>query len=593
MSLPNGLTQLLGLNLKFCPTPSPAKRPYCEYQTSIDQLIRSIKINTLFKSSGTYNKQIYVPNPSWQPPELSDKLFSQFLLNTKEKLVESIKIFKFRKRKNLNFQQRKLISDLRNNKSFKFMATDKNLGPAVMNTEQYIRWCLLHLKSNDVYSYATSLPIRGLRRMITNWHSRAVKRFPELIRDLKIVTYNLDTTVPARFYGMPKIHKSPMGLRPIVSSVNSPFHGLSKWLDFMLQPYIKRCSHILTSSKELLSQLKSLTLPTGCFLVSWDAQTLYTSIPNDKGLLAISWWLRDDKYRDIILEGLKLLMTHNWFEFGDTFWRQTHGAAMGTPVAPSYANLYLGYYELNVIFPMFKSELVFYTRYIDDVFHIFRFNPDQPWYFNRFIAMMYRTFPGVSWSPTSRITDIDMTTLPLTVDFLDLTLTISDNIIHTRTFQKALNLYLYPTPSSAHPPGTFSGLITGLIRTYFSQNSRRHDFLTIIRLLYARLRTRGFPAKFLKLQFEKAYNKCKCSHSVSNDNNRILPFKITYNPNGPCRASLKHFLNFRQLRLLTIKKKLGRLLICYKRPPNLGNILVRAKIPSTFKPNAKELYHKI
>ncbi|CEG37932.1 uncharacterized protein PHALS_05978 [Plasmopara halstedii] len=147
--------------------------------------------------------------------------------------------------------------------------------------------------------------------MAINWHSRAAKLFPELIRDLKTFTYNLESTVSARFYGMPKIHKSPMGLRPIVSSMNSPFHEFS------------RCS----TSRVF-------------FLVSWDPQALYTSLPSDTCLLAISWWVRDNNYRYIILDGLKLLMTHNWFEFGDSFWCQTHGAARGGPVAPPYANLF-------------------------------------------------------------------------------------------------------------------------------------------------------------------------------------------------------------------------------------------------------------
>ncbi|UIZ24328.1 hypothetical protein KXD40_008343 [Peronospora effusa] len=184
--------------------------------------------------------------------------------------------------------------------------------------------------------------------MVLNWHFRVSKKYPELVRNIKIVIHTIDTTIPARFYGMPKIHKTPMGFRPIVASINSPLHGLSKWIDYMLQPYILNCSHILQSSNRLLPQLSDLQIPSDSLLTTWDATSLYTSIPNSEGLQAISWWLRDSKYRDIILEGITILMNHNWFEFGDTCWRQTRGAAMGTPAAPSYANLYLAYYEINI-----------------------------------------------------------------------------------------------------------------------------------------------------------------------------------------------------------------------------------------------------
>ena len=39
------------------------------------------------------------------------------------------------------------------------------------------------------------------------------------------------------------------------------------------------------------------------------------------------------------------------------------------------------------------------------------------------------------------------------VDFLDLTITIKDGKVMTKTFQKAMNLYLYIPSQSVHPDG--------------------------------------------------------------------------------------------------------------------------------------------
>jgi hypothetical protein len=49
------------------------------------------------------------------------------------------------------------------------------------------------------------------------------------------------------------------------------------------------------------------------------------------------------------------------------------------------------------------------------------------------------------------------------VDFMDLTLSITDKGIHMRIFEKKLNLYLYIPPHSTHSPSVLRRLILGMI----------------------------------------------------------------------------------------------------------------------------------
>jgi hypothetical protein len=70
-------------------------------------------------------------------------------------------------------------------------------------------------------------------------------------------------------------------------------------------------------------------------------------------------------------------MKNNIFSFVDTYWLQLCGTAMGTPVACAYATLTFGQHENTVILSTFSTNLLFYRRYIDDIFGIWLPTPDN------------------------------------------------------------------------------------------------------------------------------------------------------------------------------------------------------------------------
>jgi hypothetical protein len=74
----------------------------------------------------------------------------------------------------------------------------------------------------------------------------------------KIIRPNDAST--AKFYGLPKIHKENIPLRPIVSLQGSPTYELSKYLAMILHPLVKTSPHTLNNANTFLTNIKDLKL---------------------------------------------------------------------------------------------------------------------------------------------------------------------------------------------------------------------------------------------------------------------------------------------------------------------------------------------
>ena len=73
-----------------------------------------------------------------------------------------------------------------------------------------------------------------------------------------------------------------------------------------------------------------------------------------------------DINKDFIINSLTTIMMSNIFEFGDTYWIQQNGTAMGTSCAVNYAFLYIGLLEMNKLLTDFQLWLPFYARFINN-----------------------------------------------------------------------------------------------------------------------------------------------------------------------------------------------------------------------------------
>ena len=80
-------------------------------------------------------------------------------------------------------------------------------------------------------------------------------------------------------YGLPKVHKKNIPMRPIISNVRSPTYFLSKFLAKKLSPHLGSFSSAhLRNNQDLINKLKNV-IPLSNNFISFDVSSLFTNVP--------------------------------------------------------------------------------------------------------------------------------------------------------------------------------------------------------------------------------------------------------------------------------------------------------------------------
>ena len=148
---------------------------------------------------------------------------------------------------------------------------------------------------------------------------------------------------------------------------------------------------------------------------------------------------------EYLVKLLKLVMGCNIFKFDEEFWIQLIGTSMGTRVAPTYANIFMGKLEKILLAKCpqnLKKFLYTWRRFIDDIFIIWSGTHEQFLEFFNHINTYHATIkfdePQHNMEENS-------------CNFLDLKISIQNNKIKTDLFRKKPSKPQALLPSSAHP----------------------------------------------------------------------------------------------------------------------------------------------
>ena len=176
---------------------------------------------------------------------------------------------------------------------------------------------------------------------------------------------------------------------PIVSAYTARYQ-LAKFLTKILQKYTGITPLFVKDSKCFSEYLRLVHIGSNEELVSFDVLVLFTSIPVPTALDVINRLFTGHienpqakgKYgcsftdntcglqKTEVIKLLKLVVENCEFTFQGNFFKQLHGAAMGSPCSPVVANIYMEYFEDLALGPEAPIPIKEWKRYIDDIFSI-------------------------------------------------------------------------------------------------------------------------------------------------------------------------------------------------------------------------------
>ena len=278
--------------------------------------------------------------------------------------------------------QCRALTQLKQDNNRVILTADKGVAMVVMDKQDYNNKAQALLQDSNTYQVLPKDPTPQLKNklitLLKNIHHTGglnTNKYKQLYPT---------SAIPPKVYGLPKIHKTGTPLRPIVSSRGSITYGVAKELSHIIKPLVGQSPHHLKNTQHFIQQIQGKRLQPGDSITSFDVKALFTSVPVQPAIQIVQNRLQQDNTLPQrtamsipqIISLLEFCLTQTYFLFQGKYYKQTQGAAMGSPISPLIANIFMEEFEVKAL-QSSPNPPSMWLRFVDDTFVINRTEHSQ------------------------------------------------------------------------------------------------------------------------------------------------------------------------------------------------------------------------
>ena len=243
-----------------------------------------------------------------------------------------------------------------------------------MSKHKYIKKCMSFLTTKQ-FKQVDSDTTKTLESKV----QRSLRKLKSKLSPYEYKKLYPTSSSPGKFYGTARLHKLPangkiddLPIRIIVSNISTATYQLAKHVSKVLSR-LRESEHNIKGTNDLTRQTKKEPIPAGYEMVSLDVKSLFTNVPLNWTIDILLRRIYDNKVLQtpITKSGMKEMLTLSTknvhFTCNRKIFVQTDGVAMGSPLGPVLADIFMTEIEKTLLPDIYVRYIIFleevYRRY--------------------------------------------------------------------------------------------------------------------------------------------------------------------------------------------------------------------------------------